>query len=80
MWITDPTTKLKSVSLTMLAVSFVVVLVSAGLHMADKVKDTSVVMELFYTTAALYFSRRVSIKGKDFEASPSQLKETEQPK
>ena len=60
----DPKQKEPSVSLTMLLVTFIVVLVAAGLDMAGKVKSTSVVTELFYACTALYFGRRFNIGGK----------------
>lgn len=61
LWITDPQTKLASVSLTMLVVTFVATLVAAGLNMAEVVKDTSCMTELFYANVALYFGRRFSV-------------------
>lgn len=61
LWITDPVTKQPSVSLSMLVVSFVGVVVAACLHMADVVKDTSVMTELLYANTALYFGRRFTV-------------------
>ena len=69
-WMDDPKTKEPSVSLTMLVVSFTGVLIAAGLHMADIVKDTSIMTEIFYANVALYFGRRFSMGGKTFSSDP----------
>lgn len=65
-WMDDPKTKEPSVSLSMLVVSFVGVLVAAGLHMSDIVKDTSVMTEIFYANVALYFGRRFTAGNKSY--------------
>lgn len=62
--VNDPKQKEPSVSLTMLLVSFIVVLIAAGLEMAGKVKGTSITLELFWGTCGLYFGRRFNIGGK----------------
>ena len=61
LWITDPKTKEPSVSLSMLVVVFVGTLIAACLNMADIVKDTSCMTELFYANVALYFGRRFTV-------------------
>lgn len=61
----DPKQKEPSVSLTMLLISFIIVLIAAGLEMAGKVKGTSVTLELFWGTAGLYFGRRTSLFSKN---------------
>jgi enamine deaminase RidA (YjgF/YER057c/UK114 family) len=71
-WVKDPKDGSASVSLTMLAVSFIAVLIAAGLQMADVIKDTSVVLELFYGNLALYFGRRFSVNNKNFSSDNSQ--------
>lgn len=63
-WIIDPKTGESSVSLTMLVVTFVLVLVAVCLSMAGVIKDTSIVTELFYGNLALYFGRRLSFSNK----------------
>ena len=65
-WMDDPKTKEPSVSLTMLTVSFLGILIAAGLHMADIVKDTSVLTEVFYANVALYFGRKFNSSTKTF--------------
>jgi hypothetical protein len=62
-FVEDPITKAPSVSLTILIVAVVAVLVGYGLDLADKVKDTSIALEFFGISAALYFGRRVGFKG-----------------
>lgn len=69
MFITDPKDGKKSVSLTLLVVSFVALLVGCYMELAGKSKGLSGLQELFFTTAALYFSRRVSVKGTSFSVS-----------
>lgn len=76
-WMDDPKTKEPSVSLSMLVLSFAGVLVAACLHMADVVKDTSVMTEIFYANVALYFGRRFSVGSKSFGGESSN---SEQPK
>lgn len=75
MWIKDPSTKKKSVSLTFAVIAFVGVLVAAGLQMANKIQNTSVMTEVFYATTALYFGRRFSFKGNNVELSGKTLDE-----
>jgi hypothetical protein len=58
LWLKDPKTGEGSVAVTMVSVSFVAVLIAASLHMAGKITDTSVIMELFYSTAGLYGVRK----------------------
>lgn len=64
LWISDPKTKEPSVSLSMLVLTFVATLVAAALNMAEIVKDTSCMTELFYANVALYFGRRFTVGGK----------------
>lgn len=64
MWIKDPITKHKSVSLTMLVITFLGSLIAAGLEMKGKIASTSIILEMFYASAGLYFSRRITFKGK----------------
>jgi hypothetical protein len=67
-YIQDPITKQPSVSLTNLTISTVFLLVAAGLDLAGKVKGTSIALEYFGVSAALYFSRRINVNGKSFTA------------
>jgi len=53
-----------SVSLTMMLVTFIVLLVAAGLEMAGKVKGTSIILEAFWGTAGLYFGRKFTARGQ----------------
>jgi len=65
-FVLDPATKKPSVSLTNLMISTVFLLVAAGLDLSGKVKDTSIALEYFGVSSALYFSRRISINGREF--------------
>jgi hypothetical protein len=67
-YIQDPISKQPSVSLTNLVLSTVFLLVAAGLDLAGKVKGTSIALEYFGVSAALYFSRRINVNGKSFTA------------
>lgn len=67
-FILDPITKKPSVSLTNLAISIFFLLVSASLDLAGKVKDTSIATEYFGISSALYFSRRISINGRNYSS------------
>lgn len=58
MWIRDPVSGKPSVTLTLTVVTFIACLVAAGLEMAEVVKSTSLVLELFLGNIALYLGRR----------------------
>jgi len=59
-WVVDPKTKEPSVSLTLMIVSFVLALAAWALILAKKIEAPSIIMELFYSTACLYFGRKIS--------------------
>lgn len=67
-FIQDPITKLPSVSLTNLVISILFLLVAASLDLAGKVKGTSIALEYFGVSSALYFSRRINVNGRSFTA------------
>ncbi len=69
LWLTDPTTSKKSVSLTLMVLSFFGCIVGGGLQIAGKTETVSICLELFYGCSALYFGRRFSMNGKTFDAS-----------
>jgi hypothetical protein len=60
-FIKDPKTSQKSVSLTLLLISFIALLVGGGLEMFEVIKTVSVLENLFFTCAGLYFGRRINI-------------------
>lgn len=73
MWLKDPKTSEKSVSLTMLTVSFVSVIGCSFAQIFGYLDGTGPLMELFYATTALYFGRRVKFgKGEISESSVGQ--------
>jgi len=68
-FLTDPKTKEKSVSLTFVVLAFTACMVAGALQIAGKIETVSICMELFYSSASLYFARRFSVKGQEFNAS-----------
>lgn len=66
MWIKDPKNDKPSVSLTILALSIVILLVSGVLEMMGKIQSTSIAAEFFYGACATYFGRRVKFGDKEF--------------
>lgn len=67
-WIADPKTGERSVTLTLLAVSFLALVVASALQVAGVVNNISSLMELFLTTSASYLGRRINFNGKSFSA------------
>jgi hypothetical protein len=67
-FVQDPVTKQPSVSLTNLVLSTLFLLVAASLDLAGKVKGTSIALEYFGVSSALYFSRRINLNGRSFAA------------
>ena len=72
LYLIDPKTKSESVSLTLLVITFVAVLVAIGLNIAKLTESTGPVMELFYSVCALYFGRKINIKGNTFSSDQAQ--------
>lgn len=66
LFIEDPTTGNKSVSLTLLVVSAIALITVGGLEVAGLVHNEGPFKELLYSTISLYFARRVNINGKSF--------------
>jgi hypothetical protein len=66
MWIKDPKSNEKSVSLTLMSIAFVIACLLVIGEALGKCKANSAYLELFYATAALYFSRKVNVKGSSF--------------
>ncbi len=60
----DPKSKQKSVSLTLVIISFILVVSAAGFQVAGKVDNVSVFFEMFLTTSGLYFGRRFNLNNK----------------
>jgi hypothetical protein len=71
-WVIDPVTKEPSVSLTILTVAFTAVVVAGAFEMTGVVKSTSIFLELFFSSAALYFGRRFSFKGQNFSSEKAE--------
>ena len=68
MWITDPRTKLPSVTLT-LGVFTLVLLVGVGfLNIYHKVDSVGPFESMFWSSCALYLGRRINIGGKSYSS------------
>lgn len=80
MWLNDPKTQEKSVSLTILVYSFILLLVIGVLQVMNKVTTTGPFTELFYSSVALYFGRRLNFGGRIFtsETASEVVQATEQ--
>jgi hypothetical protein len=65
-YLEDPKDKKPSVSLTMMLLSFLILLGFCISSTLGYTKDPDALKELFYACAALYFGRRVSINNKSF--------------
>ena len=76
-WIKDPKTGVASVSLTNFCIATLFLLVAGGLNLAGITKDTSLAVEYFGISSALYFGRAMSINGKDYN-STSNNEETQE--
>lgn len=75
MYLRDPRTKQKSVSLTLLLITFLLALAAIGLEIAGLSKTTSGALELFYANAGLYFGRRfASQKGSILDTTKDEDK------
>lgn len=59
-FIPDPKDNKPSVTLTMMIASFALCLIGSALEMFGFVKSTSMLMEMFMTTSAIYLGRRTS--------------------
>lgn len=67
MWLTDPITKRKSVSLTLMMLVFVLAMGANIAQMFGRIKEVGITTELLYTFVGLYFGRRFTYKGKSVE-------------
>lgn len=75
LWVTDPSTRRKSVSLTILVLTLTLVIAACCAEMLGWIKTTSASVELFMSAAALYFGRKFTYKGQDYGSD--QAKEIE---
>lgn len=71
-WVEDPITKKVSVSLTNFVLSLVFLLVAGVLNLMGKTKDTSIATEYFGISSALYFGRRINLKGNKYDAEKTE--------
>ena len=68
----DPRTKQRSISFTMLIITFIALLVSQGLLIFGKVNNTGQLLEIFISTCSLYFGTHVIYKGQEYGADKVQ--------
>lgn len=66
MWLIDPKNNHKSVSLTLLIISFMVLVVVGLLDVFRVVESVGVFLELFLSTGALYFGRTMVFNNKKY--------------
>jgi hypothetical protein len=72
-WVNDPKTQELSVSLTLMVIFALAALVINVLQSFGKVDSVAGINELFYSTVALYFSRRnLNFGGKSFSAQEAE--------
>jgi hypothetical protein len=71
-WVTDPKTKEQSVSLTILMVSLLAVFIAGGLQVAGVVSSTSVFENIFFSSCALYFGRKLNFGGKSYTSDTAE--------
>lgn len=69
MYLTDPKTNQKSVTLTFLVISFMLLVGFSAAGALDYVTNINSLSELFYACSALYFGRRVEVGNKTFNAA-----------
>jgi len=70
MYLVDPKNDLKSVSLTFLVVSYILLVIASVLQAGELIKSVGYLPELFYACSALYFGRRVKVGSKTFSSEP----------
>ena len=66
-WLTDPKSDKKSVSLTMLAITFLLFVALSTCEALGYEIKAGGVSELFYASTSLYFFRKLTFKGKNVE-------------
>lgn len=77
MYLVDPKTNKKSVSLTFLVITFLLYTGFSVGKALEYVNQIGSLAELFYACAALYFGRRVKVGTKAFEMSQEGSKKNE---
>lgn len=68
----DPKTKQKCVSFTLLVVTFIVTLVAEGMYMYGKLQNAGQMVEIFYSTCALYFGTNSKFGDKVFSSGKAE--------
>jgi hypothetical protein len=71
-WIVDPKNKEASVSLTLLVVSLILLIIVGGLQVAKVIESVSIFPEMFYSSVALYFGRKMNVSGKLFSSEKAE--------
>jgi len=65
-WIMDPKTRKQSISLTLLVITFILLIILGVLQVFDIIKVLGPFKELFYATIGLYWGRRLKIANKEY--------------
>ena len=65
----------KSVTLTLVVISFTLAIVAGILHMLGKVETTSIFLEMFWGCLATYLGRRFNMGGKTYDAPEGEKKD-----
>lgn len=71
-WMIDPKTKEASVSLTILIISLILLIIAGGLQVAKVVESVSIFPEMFYSSLALYFGRKMNVSNKLFSSEKAE--------
>ena len=74
MYLIDPKSETKSVSLTFLVIAFFLFIGFSGAVALGYAENSGAFAELFYACAALYFGRRVKVGTKTFSVNSEQEK------
>lgn len=70
--LTDPKTKQKCVSFTLLVVTFVVMLVTQGMYMYGKLANSGQIVEIFYSVCVLYFGTNSKFGNQVFSSDKAE--------
>jgi len=71
-WLKDPKDGSPSVTLTILILFTVLLAVAAMFQVFGKVNNTSCLMEIFFSTSALYLGRRLNFGGKTYSSDKAE--------
>lgn len=67
LWLTDPKNNKKSVTLTLMVASFILLVVGAGAMIAGYIDNIGPLLEVYITNTVLYAGRRTKLKTKNLK-------------